>query len=305
MISNILTVAEQVLILFILIGVGFCTARFKIFNKSSIKRLTDFMLYIVTPAVIINSFNRKLDMDMLKGLCVVFVAAIGIHLINILISRIFIHDKSEAREKVLRMSVIFSNCGYMSFPLQEAIFGSDGVFYGAAFVAVFNIVLWTYGEQTMKGGGISIKKAILNPGIIGTVIGLVIFFASVPLPNVISSPISSLAALNTPVAMVIVGFHLASAKLNVKGANVWLTLAVRHIVSPLILVFAMIALGFRSEPTVVCAVAASAPIAAAVTMFSNKYNADTPLAASMTSISTLLSIVTMPVIVGAAQYFCA
>lgn len=304
MLSNILTVGEQVLILFVLIIVGFSTYRFHIFNKNSIKRLTDFMLYIVSPATIINSFNRSMDYEMFKGLCVVFTAAVFAHLLNILLAHLFIHDKAKEKERVYRAAAVFSNSAYMSFPLQEAIFGSDGVFYGAAFVAVFNIVLWTYGEQMMKGGkSISLKKLILNPGILGTIIGLLIFFLSLPLPSVISMPIESLASLNTPVAMIIIGFHLAASKINIKGVNLWIALTIRHAVSPIIVLFAMIVTGFKSEPLVICAIAASAPIAASVTMFSNKYNADTPLAASMTSLSTLLSIITMPLIVGIAQYF--
>ena len=304
MLSNILTVAQQVLILFILIGIGFATNKAGIFSKDAIKRLTDFMLYVVTPAVIINSFSRQLDMVMLKGLAIVFAAAVAIHVVNIICSRAIVHDRDKNRERVLRMAMIFSNCGYMSFPLQNAILGSDGVFYGAAYVAVFNIVLWTYGEYMMnKEYKFSPKKIILNPGILGTAVGLVIFFTSLPVPEVVSAPISSLADLNTPVAMVIIGFHLADAPFKIKGVNEILSMGFRLILSPVIMIAGLLLFGIRGDVLIVCAIAASAPIAAATTMFANKFGADTPLSASLVSISTLLSIITMPVIVGIAQSF--
>lgn len=304
MITNILTVAEQVLILFILIGVGFITNKTKIFSEDSIKKLTDFVLYIVTPAVIINSFNRTLDFEMLKGLIIVFIVTIIIHIINALCAYLVIHDKDKAREKVLRAAIVFSNCGYMSFPLQNAILGSDGVFYGTAYVAVFNIVLWTLGEGMMNGEfKFNPKKIFLNPGIIGTVLGLLIFFTSLKLPNAVSTSINYLADLNTPVAMIIIGFHLANAKFKINRVNEWITLGMRLIISPFILIVGMLMAGIRGDLLIVCTISASAPVAAAVTMFADKYTADTPLSASITSISTVLSIVTMPIIVGIAQYF--
>lgn len=305
MISNILTVANQVLILFVLIGVGFITNKVKILTKESVKHITDFMLYIVTPAVIINSFNRSLDTTMLKGLLVVFIVAIGAHAISIIFSVLILHDKDKNREKVLRMAMIFSNCGYMSFPLQEALLGNDGVFYGAAYVAVFNIVVWTVGEMIINGGfsSFSPKKIILNPGILGTAIGLLIFFSSVKIPEIVSSPISYLADLNTPVAMVIIGFHLANATFKIKGINEITAMLFRLVISPVIVITLMLICGIHGDALIVCAIAASAPVAAVVTMFADKYNADTALSASMTSLSTVISIITMPVIVGLAQFF--
>lgn len=302
MLSNILTVATQVLILFILILVGVISNKTKLLNKEAVKKLADFVLYIVSPAVIISSFNRKMDTAMLKGLGIIFIAAIVIHIINILMAYAFIHDKDKARERVLRMATVFSNCGYMSLPLQQAILGANGVFYGAAYVAVFNIVLWTFGEWLMKGGGkVSFKNLILNPGILGTLIGIILFFTSIQLPEVIAEPIKYLAGLNTPVPMIIIGFHLAGANFKIKGINEILTMFLRLIVSPIIMVFGLYLLGIKGEVMIVSAIAASAPVAAVVTMFSNKYDADTPLSASMVSVSTIISIITMPIIVGIAQ----
>ena len=94
---------------------------------------------------------------MLKGLGITFAASLLSHAATIVIAHLFIHDKDKRRENVLRFGAVFSNCGYMSLPLQNALLGADGVFYGATYIAVFNIVMWTYGVFLMDGGVKSIS----------------------------------------------------------------------------------------------------------------------------------------------------
>ena len=154
---------QQVAILFIMIFVGFICAKRGLFSEEGIKSVTNFVLYIIIPCVIINSFHREFDHEMMQGLIKAFFAALFVHLLNIVVANLLIHDKDEARERVLKFATIFSNCGYMALPLQEALLGKDGIFLGAVFIAVFNIINWTYGLFLMGGKGtkISIKTALL------------------------------------------------------------------------------------------------------------------------------------------------
>lgn len=300
MLENILTVGNQVLILFVLIAVGYISAKTKILDKGAVKGITDFVLYAVTPCVIINSFMREYDPAMLKGLLITFAAAAASFAVDIALVHLLIRDKDKHREKVLRFGGVFSNCGYMSLPLQQALLGADGVFYGAVFVAMFNIVLWTYGVCLMDGGfkNISLKKIFVNPGIIGTVIGLIVFLASIKLPSVIAEPIGYLASLNTPLPMVVIGFHLAGASLKIGGKSTILSIAFRLIVSPLLMLGGLYACGITGTILVACVIATSAPWAAATTMFAQKFGGDVELSAACVSVTTLISVITMPVIVG-------
>ena len=302
MLGNILTVGNYVLILFILIGVGFVSAKTKLLTNKSAKEITDFVLYIVTPCVIINSYCREFDRAMLSGFIITMIAAVVSFAINILLSHLLIRDKDCAREKTLRFGSVFSNCGYMSLPLQSALLGEEGVFYGATYIAVFQVVLWTYGVILMSGNvkNVSLKKIIINPGVIGTTIGLMIFIFSIPIPFTVLEPIKYLAALNTPLPMVIVGFHLASASLKVTGLSAWSAIVFRLIVSPLLMLFGLYAFGITGVVLTACTIAAAAPFAAATTMFSEKFGADTALSATGVSLTTLMSIITMPIIVGIA-----
>ncbi len=300
MLENILTVGNQVLILFILIAVGFVCRKRNIFSDSAVAGLTNFVLYIVTPCVIINSYLREYNPEMLSGLLITVIAAFISFAVNILIAHFTLHDKDEKSEKVIRFASVFSNCGYMSIPLQNAVLGSDGVFFGATYIAVFNIVLWTYGVLLMSGdkNNISVKKFLINPGIIGTALGLIVFFSPVKLPYVIAEPVSYLAALNTPVPMMIIGYYLAGSSFRIKGASVYLSMFLKLIVFPLLMLLGLYLAGIRGVVLASSVTSVAAPVAAATTMFSEKFGGNTPLSASMVSVSTLLSIITMPVIIG-------
>ncbi len=304
MFENILTVGTNVIILFVIIGIGFLSNKTKIFSSKGIKDLTTFVLYVVTPCTLVNSFQREFDKTMLVGLGITVCVAFATHIITILLAHLFIHtrDKNELREKTLIFASVFSNCGYMSLPLQQALLGDTGVFYGAAYIAVFQVIVWTYGivEMTRDFKNISLKKIIINPGVIGTIAGLIIFLFSINVPVVIKEPIGYFAALNTPLPMLIVGYRLADAKLNIKGIDAWMSIILRLIITPVLVLFGLYFIGVRGAVLVACVIAASAPAAANTTMFSEKFGGDTGMASAMVSVTTLLSVITMPFIVGIA-----
>ncbi len=305
MLGNILTVGQQVVILFFLIAVGFLCGKTKLITESGSKCLNELVLYVVTPCVIINSFIRPFNSDMLTNMLLAATAAIAVHVISIGIAILILHDKDTARKKVYRFGVIFSNCGFMSLPLQQAVLGDDGVFYAAVYVAIFNIVLWSYGVVMMSGDKkfLSAKKIIFNPGIVGVLIGIVIFIFNIPIPKIIHEPISYIAALNTPVPMIFIGYYLSKSKIldafkDIKGYAV---LALRLILIPLITFGMLYLCGIQGTLLVSCVISASAPTAATTTMFAAKFNQDAPLAVNLVTLSTLCSIITMPIIVGFAQ----
>ena len=302
MFFNVLT---QVIILLILIILGFCLAKTKVLSDAAIKGMTDMVLLLVTPCVIIKSFIRRFDSSVLKNLLISFVIAFLVHILFIVLSRILIKSENKSREKVLRFGVIFSNCGYMSLPLQQALLGEDGVFYGASFVAVFNVFVWSYGILLMSGDKkyLQPKKLIINPGMTGLLIGLLIFFLSIPVPDVISEPISYMASLNTPLPMIIIGFHLANSSIlaGIKNFGCLAAIFLKLFAFPGLTLLIMYLVGIRGTMLVSSVISCSAPVAAITTMFSSKFNADTSLSVNMVSLSTVISLISMPILISIAQ----
>lgn len=305
LINNFLVIAQQVLVLFILIGVGFICGKKKILTDSSSKHMTDIVLYVVTPCVMITAFQRPFSYELLGSVFISAGVALAIMFGSILVSLLVFHDKDKGRNRVLQFATVFSNCGFMSLPLQKAILGDDGWFYGSIFVAIFNIVVWTYGLVSMSGDmkQLSIKKIIFNPGIVGVVVAIILFVCQIDLPDVLSLPVDYLSALNTPLPMLIIGFYLSKAdfKKAFSDLGVYIAMVVRLVLIPVIAIFAMWA--FKLDPVIIVAfvIASSAPTAATTTMFAAKFDRDVELSVSVVASTTLVSIITMPLVVALSQ----
>ena len=300
-----LTVGHQIFILFILIGVGIISKKAGFLNETVVKGMNNIVLYFVTPCLMMVSFQRDKDPALTKGLIVATIAAFASHFLAIMLAHLVIHDKDRATELILRFGVIFGNCGFMTLPIQQAILGPDGVFYGAMFIAVFNVILWTYGLKTMSAGEekITLRKLILNPGIIGMLLGLILFLTQFRFPEVVEAPIEYIAGLNVPVPMFIIGYYLGSMKWKdlTKNPKQYLSIALRLIAVPLLTMAVMIT--FHVDPTVFVAITigSCSPVAAKAVMFATKYDKNPELGSEMVSVSTLLSLITMPVMISLGE----
>ena len=304
MLVSLLAVSKQVLILFILMGIGFICTKKKIFSEECMKGISEFVLHFVTPCVIIKSFHREYDPSLIDHLGISALTALLIYIGSILLTYLILHEANPDKDKVMRYGAIFSNCGYMALPLQQALCGDDGVFFGAAYIAVYNLVSWTYGYMMMSGERkITFKKLILNPGVIGISIGMIFFLTPLKLPEPIFQCVTHLANLNTPMPMIIIGFYLAGITdfSFLKSIKFVIVIFLRMIFYPMITLGILLLCKMPAEVLVPMVMATSAPCAANTTVFSLKFNRDTKLATALVSITTLLSIITMPLIVSLAM----
>lgn len=301
------TVFTQVVILFILIFIGFILNKIKVLNEVGAKAITDIVLYIATPAVIIKSFIRDFSPTLLKNLGIGFLAGIIAHIIFIAVSLLLLHSRDINKQKVLQFGIIFSNCGYMSLPLLQAVLGDDGVFYGATYIAVFQIMIWSYGLFLMGNGleSMTPKKVILSPGIIGFTIAFIIFVLEIPIPEIIYQPVSYMASLNTPLPMIVIGYHLANSNvLNaLKNINLLFATIIKLVILPIIAIFGFYICGISGTMPLAITICISAPTAALCTMFAFKFDRDTSLSVTMVSFTTLLSVISMPLIASLANKF--
>ena len=292
------------LVLFILISIGVLYGKKGLIDENAAKKMTDIVLYVVTPCVMISAFQKEFSGDTAIKILIAAAAAIVILVFSTLLARLVIRDKNESRKKVLQFSVIFSNCGFMSLPLQKELLGEDGWFYGSIFVAVFNIFVWTYGLLDMSGDKkqLSIKKLVFNPGIMGAAVAMILFVCRIKLPEIVIQPVTHLANLNTPVPMLIIGFYLSRAKLKDAFSDVgtYIAMSLRLVIIPVIVTFIMALLKLDKTMMIAFVIACSAPTAASTTMFAAKFNRDVELSVGVVAASTILSIITMPLIVSLA-----
>lgn len=311
--QNVLIVAQQVGILFALIGVGALCRWAKLIGPFSVRGLVNVLVLLVTPCLIVDVFQRPFEGKLLAQLALAFVVALALHVILIGLSYLFARQGEERTDSVLRLSIVFSNAGFMGIPMEQALLGDEGVFFGIVYVAVFNLMIWSWGLISVRGKSAAacrlhdLRVVLINPGTIGLGLGLGLFLSSVTLPSVVRTPVHMMSELNTPLAMLVIGYYLAGAHLGAGKARPYahLAAALRLIAAPLILTAALFPFRGRLNQTMMLALvtAASAPVAAMVTMFAAKYNRDVDLSVGMVSGTTLASIVTMPMMIALAMSF--
>jgi len=325
--DNFFIVAKQVAILFVLVGTGAVCRRAKLVDAFAIRGLVNVLILLVTPSIVVTCFQRPFDPAMLRQLALAFVIATAAHLVAIALACLTARGDDHTRP-VLRLATVFSNAGFMGIPLEHAILGAEGVFYGIVYVAMFNVFMWSWGLREMRNNRIvessndrikgcseipnpsnssnpSNLKMFVNPGTVGIAIGLPLFLFSVTLPEIVASPVKMLADLNTPFAMIVIGYYLAGADLR----TLFLLPAVHTAAFVRLVAFPMMVLGglylcrgwLDRTMALAMVTAASAPVAAMVTMFASKYNRDVDMSVGLVSGTTLLSVVTMPAVIAIAM----
>ena len=304
MIDNFLIVAQQVAVLFVLMGFGTVMRKAGFFKENAIDGIVNVLLLVVTPCLIVDVFQRPFDPAMLKGLGCAFALAVLIHVVLIVFSRFAVRHRNENVRRPLRLAAVFSNAGFMGIPLEQAILGDVGVFYGVVYIVVFNLFMWSWGLKTMSGGMNRLKMWV-NPGTVGLVLGAPFFFLSMKLPTVIGIPLHHMANLNTPLAMIVIWYALAGAEFGkvLRTGSVYVATLVRLVICPLLVIAALYPFRHALDRNMMLAmtVAASAPVAAMVSMFASKFNRDVDVSVAVVSGTTLLSILTMPVVIAFAM----
>lgn len=292
-------VVMEVAVILILILVGYITVKRGMFTKESLSSITSFLLYIVTPCLIVSSFLSA-ESGRLDGWTLLLAAALPAAsiVISIAASYLFFRRETADRRRVLRFSLIFCNVGFMGIPLVEGIVGSEGVLYGSFFIAVFNIFCWTYGYVMMGGGKMKLRALVLNPGVIGIAVGLPLYLLDVLLPQLVVEPVELISALNTPLAMIVVGGYIAQVKLRafVSDLAVYRMAALRLVVLPL-LYLAVVWLARPNDTLLMStAIQGATPVAANCVLFAVQYGSDAELASKSVAVTTALSVITIPLI---------
>lgn len=297
-------VLGQVLSLFLMIAVGFGLYKTKLIDDTGAAQMTDLLLYAVTPCVVINAFHRAFDPQTARAIAVFSVAGALVMVFGMAVGTLLFRRGNAEVRAVQRFALVFSNCGFMGIPLAGAVCGADGTLYASIFVIIFNLFQWTYGFAIMSGEKLSLKKALVNPCVVGLVIGLPLFLLSVSLPSPIEGAVSMLAALNSPLAMIIIGTRLAKTDLvsTLKDTRCYFVSLMRLVVLPVVIMTIIIAVPWLdATQTVTLAVMCGAPVAASCALFATKYKRDSQLASRMVALSTVFSIITLPLLITAVK----
>ena len=308
--QNCIIAAQQVVILYLIVAVGFIADKKGVFTEKTARAANDLLFYIITPCVIINSFlTTEFNAETSKGFLLAAFGGALTHILGIILSIPFFRKPGNDNNAVFKFACIYGNMGYMALPLAEAVLGSEGVFYCSAGIIVFQVFTFTHGVWQMnrgkKGGEkFNPKKLFLNPGVIAVCIGLPFFLLKVKMPEIILKPVSFIGSMNTPLAMLMLGTYMSNAGLKTifKNKEQYLVALVKIIMVPVAFYAIMKVTGLLSGALfTACMIQSSAPSANNTVMFAAKYGRDTGVASKTVAFVSFASILTMPVMIALTQ----
>ncbi len=304
--KNVLIAGEQVIILYLMAGIGVIAAKTGVFTENTARKCTDLLFYVITPAKILESFfTLEYSAEHVKGLLIAVGCGLLMHAFAALITAPFFNKIDPDRSTVYKFASVYGNCGYMGLPLVDAVVGGEGVFYCSAVIISFQIFSFTHGVWVMTKDNkdskvkIDLKKLILNPGVLPVFVGLPVFLLSVNLPRMVIAPVTSIAGMNSPFAMLIFGTFIAGTNFKTvfRDRRIPLVALFKLIILPLAMIAAVKLTGITGALGTTLVIAAATPSANNTIMFAAKYNRDAALASQAVSVLSFISILTLPVMV--------
>lgn len=296
LLSDFLIVLGQVLTLFLMMGVGYVLAKQGWFSTETASHASHLLIYVVGSCIIINNLQIEASGQVVRTM---LLSALGMAVPYILmlpaVQLLFRREPADTKI-VRRFGMVYANNSFMGLPLLAGVLGDEALLFGVISMLVFSLFQWTHGALTM-GGKFSLRRMVLNPGIISMAIGLVLFATGLRLPGPVNSAMEFIADLNTPLAMVVIGSQMARADiLNVfRKPRLYLGAAVKLLVVPTVTLVVLLPLGLEPLSYCACVVLSACPTAGVTSMFAQMFHRDVETAAQMVTLSTLLSILTLPV----------
>jgi malate permease and related proteins len=291
-------VISQVSVLFLLMALGYIAAKTRILDRGAFDGLNKLVLFFTLPCLTFAKLQRNALPGQMGELAETFVIAMVSMFICGAVAMLYTKKEPAARRAVFTHMAMFSNCGYMGYPLIVAALGEEKMIYAVMYTAAFNLLTWTVGVYLYAGkSGLSLKKALLNPTLIAVLLGIICFALSIRLPKVPLDAMNMLGDTTTPLAMVVIGARLADLQLSdLKDGMLLFSCLMRLIVFPLaffsILILLRVPQGVR-EAVFVCS---AMPGSTATAMQAEYYKGDGRLGSRSVAVSTALSVLTIPLI---------
>ena len=294
-------VLKQSIIMFLISCVGMICYKTNIITKEAQKYFSAFVLKIVIPIFIFMSFQIELSDELLTGIISSLLLSILSHILMILISMLVIRKNEKTEYSIERFSLVYTNCGFMGIPLISGVFGEEGALYATVYLTVFNILVWTHGLITIKNQ-ISVKdliKVFTSPTMISIFLGIICLIFGIKVPEIIAKPFNYIAAMNTPLPMVVAGVMIAQNSLinTIKDFRTIVISVLRLLIVPVIVFMVLRLIPCNEIVLMSVMLSVSCPTATIGTLFAIEHNKNAAYASRIFAITTVASAITMPLII--------
>ena len=299
---------QQMMVLFIIMMIGFLCRRIGLINEQGSRMLSGIVVNVANPALILSSGANKESAIQGKELAVTLGLAVFFYLILLVLAEVVprLLRVNRSDYGVYKAMTVFSNIGFMGFPLLSAMYGSEALLYASLFTIPFNILIYTYGvssmrkiEETKKEEKQSIQwSKIFNIGVIFSIIAVVLYLTRLPVPKVITDAAGTLGNLTAPLSMIVIGDAMSQMKLRelITDKKLMLFTALKLLVIPIIGLFIVKQLGLSPMLNGVFLVMLATPVGSMTAMLAQQYDGNYELASRGVALTTLLSVITMPIV---------
>lgn len=303
-----LITVEKILEMFVILLMGVVIRKCGMIDEASNKRFSGILLNLVSPCVILMSYQIDFDAMLLERLLWTAGLSAISFVLSIFLADLCVRKNGNPDFGVERMAVIYSNCGFMGLPLIEGLLGSEGVFFMTAYITVFNLFVWSHGVMMMSGRASSFAKtmkSLIQPSMVAIFFSLILFVAGIRLPAVVANPLSMIGKMNTPLAMLIAGANLADSDLlaSLKRPRIYWLSALKLLIVPAITLVELMLLHPDRTVALTVLIAAACPAGTMGTLFAIQYHKNGHYASELFAITTVLSLLTVSAMVILAGIF--
>ncbi len=301
---DIMVVFQTMLKLFLLLVLGFVLFKCHIFDEYTNKKISALIVNVASPMLIISSIAGVEGND--KSIVFLMIGAgilmyIGFIILGKIINRIFPFPKKDW--PVYECMVVFANTGFMGYPVLLDVFGQEAVFYASLIHMAFNFFVYTYAIMCLtKSDDSEFKlnfKQLLTPGIVLIFIGILIYLFDIQLPGVLMDTINSVGSLTAPLSMMMIGSSLAvyPIKDSFTDWRSYVFAFVRLIIVPFVTMIVCRLLHINPYYANITIITNAMPVGSMVLMLATQYNANVKIVTKNIVVSTLLSVITIPIVV--------
>lgn len=308
---------QQMLVLFLIMMVGFFCNKIHMITKEGNRVISALVVNVANPALVLSSvINTEFPIES-RELAITFFIAICMYIILLIIAKIipYILNVPASEVGIYKVMTVFSNIGFMGFPLLAAMYGPVAVLYASIFTLPYNVLIYTYGIHMIVSDASSSSSAkkittfkdfisnipwkkICNVGVISCVVAIILFFIKPHVPVFIDNTIDRLASLTAPLSMLVIGDSMANIKLKefVTDTKLLIFTAIKLLLLPILGMLLIKQLGLSPMLTGVCLVMLATPVGSMTAMLSNQYDGKGELASKGVALTTLLAVITMPLV---------
>ena len=295
---NLLAVLSQLISLFLMMLIGFIAALAGVITPEFRKRLSTFTLTTAGPCIIISSVlsseSNPLKMISAVGMAVFYFITMCI-LARIIVRLLRIRREESSLDQLM---LIFTNVGFMGIPVVQSIYGVNGVALLSMFILIFNLFFFSYGVLLISSSATFNWRSLCNACIFAALIGLLFGVTGWHLPAPVESTLASVGAMNTPLAMIIIGASMAHSDIRKALTNkrMYRVSLLSMFLMPLLMLLAVMFLPVDPMLAGISVLLAAMPIAGNCAMISDRYTPDDMTASHCVMVSTLMSAVSLPLV---------